>query len=212
MEQAKQSLTWGGRRWWLNGGYFCNRRGELLHRAIYIAAHGSILEGNEIHHRDGNKTNNALENLESLTCTEHRRKHNRNGAAGSNKEVRQKVAWEYWQKREPYECICDHCVKPYLTRATRSRYCSGSCKAAARRKDPDRVPEAVCLLCGGPFLLYKKALLFCSKECNYRAKQKPLRSCAHCGKDFRAPGTATVCCSRKCGYLYRFCNKHLTTL
>lgn len=208
MEQAKESLTWGGRRWWLNGGYFCNRRGQLLHRAIYAAANGPIPEGNEIHHKDGNKTNNALDNLESLTCTEHRRKHNRNGAAGSDKATRQKVSWEYWQKREPYQCICDHCAKPYLTRATHSRFCSGACKMAARRKDPEQVPEAVCLFCGGVFLFYRPGLLYCSKNCSSLAKQKPPRLCAYCGKEFKTAGTATVCCSQKCGNFYRFRHKY----
>ena len=39
----------------------------MVHRAIWIAAHGVPAEGWQINHKDGVKTNNALANLELVT-------------------------------------------------------------------------------------------------------------------------------------------------
>lgn len=47
-------------------------RDRLLHRAIYEAAIGRKLGRKEhVHHKDGNKKNNALSNLELLTASDH---------------------------------------------------------------------------------------------------------------------------------------------
>lgn len=45
--------------------------GVLIHRAIYEAYYGEIPKGYIIHHKDGNKLNNSIENLECLTRAEH---------------------------------------------------------------------------------------------------------------------------------------------
>lgn len=37
------------------------------HRVVYIFVHGSIPEGHVINHRDGNRRNNRIENLEAVT-------------------------------------------------------------------------------------------------------------------------------------------------
>lgn len=45
------------------------------HRWTWEKHHGKIPKGHHIHHKDGNKRNNSLENLELLTAEEHRKKH-----------------------------------------------------------------------------------------------------------------------------------------
>lgn len=45
------------------------------HRLVWYEAHGSIPEGHHIHHRNGKKDDNRLENLECLPLREHRRLH-----------------------------------------------------------------------------------------------------------------------------------------
>ena len=52
-----------------------NGKFGLAHRHIYEQAHGPIPEGMHIHHIDGDKRNNALENLVALTPREHVRTH-----------------------------------------------------------------------------------------------------------------------------------------
>ncbi len=52
------------------GGYFRNSR-TTLHRYKYERKYGAILPGFHLHHKDGNKFNNNLNNLELLTAREH---------------------------------------------------------------------------------------------------------------------------------------------
>lgn len=47
-----------------------------IHEAVFALYHNRpIAEGNEIHHRDGNPANNAIDNLIELTPTQHKRIH-----------------------------------------------------------------------------------------------------------------------------------------
>ena len=58
---------------------------KMLHNDVY----GVVPVGHEIHHIDGNKTNNNLDNLKALTPSEHTKLHakERNGS-GMNKKVK----------------------------------------------------------------------------------------------------------------------------
>lgn len=57
-----------------NAGYIiCSipgHKNHLLHRILYEHKHGAIAKGMVIDHKDGNKTNNAIENLEAITQSE----------------------------------------------------------------------------------------------------------------------------------------------
>lgn len=57
-------------------GYYRKTRGDrsLLHRDVWEAHHGSIPDWHDIHHRDRDKTNNRVENLECLRKDEHARR------------------------------------------------------------------------------------------------------------------------------------------
>ena len=41
------------------------------HRLLWIQTHGEIPKGNIIHHKNGEKKDNRIENLESVTYSEH---------------------------------------------------------------------------------------------------------------------------------------------
>lgn len=47
----------------------------LQHKYLWEQKFGLVPSGHDIHHIDGNKQNNSLDNLELLTRTEHKRKH-----------------------------------------------------------------------------------------------------------------------------------------
>lgn len=49
--------------------------GGMEHRVIWEKHHGKVPEGYCIHHKDGNKKNNRIENLECLSRKEHGKKH-----------------------------------------------------------------------------------------------------------------------------------------
>jgi len=58
-------------------GYYGKTRGtrSFLHRDVWQDANGPIPEGMDIHHRDGNRENNALENLALMDKADHTRLH-----------------------------------------------------------------------------------------------------------------------------------------
>lgn len=71
-------ITYQGRRYTIrNTGYYAATSGdrELLHRNVWKDERGPIPEGYEVHHKDGNKMNNTIENLTLLTSEEHGRAH-----------------------------------------------------------------------------------------------------------------------------------------
>jgi len=48
---------------------------RMEHDVVWERHHGPIPAGHEIHHRDLDKLNNAIDNLEALTRTDHKRIH-----------------------------------------------------------------------------------------------------------------------------------------
>ncbi len=62
-----------------NGYKYVTRSGNtiLVHRLVWEEQFGVIPKGMDIHHKDGNKLNNKIENLECLSRKEHGGKHKR---------------------------------------------------------------------------------------------------------------------------------------
>lgn len=58
-----------------NCGYLRNGKGELIHREIFKNHYGDIPSNWVIHHKDENKLNNDLSNLELLSDSEHKKIH-----------------------------------------------------------------------------------------------------------------------------------------
>ena len=53
-----------------------NKKKLYVHRIIWMLLKGPIPEGYHVHHIDGNRLNNDINNLECLSPDEHKRKHN----------------------------------------------------------------------------------------------------------------------------------------
>ena len=62
-------------RGFYSGYYYCSNNKQPLHRFVYEQAYGEIPEGYVIHHKDGNKKNNRIDNLEMITSSEHKALH-----------------------------------------------------------------------------------------------------------------------------------------
>ena len=127
--------------------------GRLLHRDVWEFHNGPIADGYEIHHSDGDASNNSIENLECLTKREHARRHlgcteamQENlerirpltkawHGSDSGKDWHSKHAKQIWSRRESYCMECQQCGAEYTTKTMgKSKYCSPKCRARAFRK------------------------------------------------------------------------------
>lgn len=72
-------LTFNGKKYTLrNNGYYGSTDGKrtMMHRDIWKFHNGNIPIGFDIHHKNHDKTDNSIENLELIKKDEHSRKYN----------------------------------------------------------------------------------------------------------------------------------------
>lgn len=73
-------VMYKGKAYMLNvHGYYEASDGEKMHRRVWQNTYGAPPEGCVIHHKDGDKTNNDLSNLEPMPWGEHSRHHHKTG-------------------------------------------------------------------------------------------------------------------------------------
>lgn len=160
----------------------------LLHQEVWKAAHGPIPDGCDIHHRDGDPLNNAVDNLECLTKKEHAQRH-----APEHREARQAHmraigpaaaewhrseagrAWHRehgrrtWEDREPVERTCAECGGAHLAlrqSGARPAFCSRRCISRYHERHQTYYEDRPCVVCGEPFRVKKShAQRTCSRKC-----------------------------------------------
>ena len=97
------------------------RKWELEHRIVMVQALGrSLASVEEVHHINGNKTDNRLENLQLVSPTEHQHIHDFGVI-----------------RRRRVTLTCKGCGKEYerkLSRAAESNYCSAKCRLDAQHE------------------------------------------------------------------------------
>lgn len=139
--EAPAFCTWDGQTWYFNkrAGYHYNRDGFLLHRAVWISAHGPIADGHEVHHINRKRWDSRLSNLELLTVAEHRR---RTYAEREDLELqRQRSSGQcsrglrkMWADREPRKLSCAFCGIEFESTGMRAKYCSANCRVKGLKK------------------------------------------------------------------------------
>lgn len=172
--------------------YFKNQ-GRVLHREIWAHHNGPIPEGHEIHHRDHNTGNNAIENLEIVSRGWHR-KHHANlrpkdellafaergrpltkawHASPEGRKWHSKHGVESFKKRAPIELQCKQCNSIYATRKYGGvQFCSGKCKSAWRRESGVDNVTKICSYCGNEFTANRYArAIHCSNQCAARNRR-----------------------------------------
>lgn len=76
-EDGREYAWYKGRRYWIHSGYYVHSP-ESLHTQIWKDNFGPIPEGFCVHHKNGNKRDNSIENLECVSKADHSRAHGRN--------------------------------------------------------------------------------------------------------------------------------------
>jgi len=145
------------------------------HRWVWINVHGNIPKGYHIHHKDENKSNNTIENLELVEAGRHIRHHitdeKREKARRlveyirpltkkwhASKEGRQ---WHKahglmcWIKRKEFKIICKLCCKEAITKTYHQTFCSDKCKSKWRRDNKIDDETRSCERCESSFTCNK---------------------------------------------------------
>lgn len=165
---------------------------QYLHRVVWIYHNGEIPKGMHIHHKDGNRANNSIENLELVDAFKHLSEHNKN----VSQEVREKRlaalrdaqelakvwhsspegrAWHAQhaakEKKQDKKCKCKWCGKEFLSKLSDSMFCSKNCKTRYRYHSGIDDEIRNCEHCGKPFTANKYSRQkFCSRKCSARHK------------------------------------------
>jgi hypothetical protein len=159
LDAITQYFDGGLYRRWPSDKYW-SRGGKKLHRDVWRIAFGPIPDGCHIHHRDSNPANNAIENLECISASEHHSltwwaNEHKHRARGFNQKARDKATewhkseagrlwhrrhaertkgWTKW-KREPKPCLeCGTEFDALVRAGNAQKYCSENCKMAHYRK------------------------------------------------------------------------------
>lgn len=120
MMQTFQGVNYHERRL----GYFeANERSSesmeerSMHRAVWKAEYGNIPHGWVVHHKDGDKANNDLANLQAMAPLDHRALHPRWGRTGPMPRS---------------SLVCVQCGDPFEAGHSYAKYCSPLCRERAR--------------------------------------------------------------------------------
>lgn len=161
-----------GKKFKMRNGYLC-RGNKRLHRLIWEKFKGPIPKGHHIHHIDGNKLNNSIENLECMSHSDHLRLHMK--AQGEKLYVWHKStegrkslgakASKLMAERPFKNFNCPQCKTDFQSQNIhRVKYCGINCQQAARRARGDDLVERICVNCSLPFKINK---YFKTLTCGY---------------------------------------------
>ena len=179
-----------GERFYLCGNYF-QHKGRRLHVIVWKHFNGEIPKGYQVHHKDEDRANNQIDNLELKTAFMHMSDHAKSRVEYNQKHIEdmRELASEWhrseagreWhrehgremmEKREYRTLVCEYCGKPFQTKKlSNAKFCSNNCKANARRKSGVDNETRICAYCGKPFEVnrYSRAEC-CSNDCAVRRR------------------------------------------
>lgn len=198
---SKTVQKFNGESFYLCGQYF-QHKGKRLHRAVWEYHNGEIPKGYHIHHIDGNRSNNSIENLTLMKSTEHMSQHmqdaERKEKARDNikkaieaapkwhksengREWHSKHGKEYWSKKGLETYNCSWCSKEFQTLNVygkdENHFCSNNCKSAFRRHSGVDNVERTCPICGKTYVVNRyRNNKTCSRECGLERRWGSSRS------------------------------------
>lgn len=156
-QQRFQGVTY----YWRKDGYYkAAPHGEYLHRAVWVAEHGPIPNGFDVHHVNEDRADCSLGNLELQTVAKHRGEH----------------AIKRMAERPRVPARCEQCGGTFVA-CFKPRFCSDSCRTLARMARGDDNETRVCAACGGPYVVNRYApTSTCSRSCGATARWAAYRS------------------------------------
>lgn len=184
------------------GYYLCSTpsedgRRKRMHVYVWEYYNGPVPQGFHVHHIDGDKGNNDIENLTIIDGTKHRQLHSeqltpeqrewrrinlRENAAPKAKSWHTSMEGKQWHKehyvrtkeklreRKCYTCEC--CGKNFESTQITVRFCSNNCRSKYRRMSGVDNITKICEDCGGEYVANKYAK---TKYCSLCKNKKHTR-------------------------------------
>jgi len=183
---------------------------KSLHRDVWEHHNGEIPSGCAVHHKDGDRSNNDIGNLELFSRRGHASFHAsepwRKDVARINMREATKAATR-WRRNNPERCIefgrkagaaarerrhqietiektCEYCGKVFQVHpwdARRATCCSKTCNSAKLKKSGVYDEDRLCCICGGSFRVNRnKKKKTCSRDCK-RSLQSKIKRLQHQG-------------------------------
>jgi len=178
-----------GRKYFSNS----NVKPRSMHCYVWSYYNGEIPKGYEVHHKDLNRYNNDISNLELLEKHEHKKLHGRIltdeqrewRRNNINEKARPKaIEWHKSQEGKEWHekqvktrkdnrkqvtgnCLqCGKEILGYNNVGHTKKFCSGACAQKYRRDNGLNNVERICVICGKPFIADKYGhKQTCGKSC-----------------------------------------------
>mgnify|MGYP006422404251 CR=1 FL=1 len=184
---AKKTQVFEGLKYYLCGNYY-QRDGVRLHRKVWERNKGSIPYGFHIHHKNGDRGDNRIENLEIKEASNHIKEHwkedyeERYHGAKRNMDIARKFA-SAWHRSEAgrnhhrdryyrdnlkealnkkVDMTCEYCGSDFIGIEHKTKFCSNNCKSNQRRKLGVDNVQKICCICGTQ---YESSKYFKSNTC-----------------------------------------------
>lgn len=176
-------------------GYYSDSKSRRLHVYVWEKHNGKVPEGYDIHHKDHDKSNNDISNLECVLRKSHHSAHMKErdplqiyyhlyvDVHPAAERWHKSAEGREWHKQHYQEVtaplrenkvslVCQVCGKEYLVDplcAHKSKFCSNNCKSKARRMSGVDNETRTCVICGKEFVTNKYSRgKTCSKECTHK--------------------------------------------
>lgn len=166
------------------------------HVWVWKNHHGEIPNAHHIHHKDHNKSNNSIDNLELILAHKHLSMHsNLQENIERSRQWAEKIrpltkAWHssdagrQWHREHAkkqnfghtneYVLKCEQCVIEFKTyKLSGTRFCSNKCKSKFRRLSGLDDIERICVVCNKLFKVNKyNRIKTCGRKCGGVLKSK----------------------------------------
>lgn len=179
-------------------GYWISTQVPKIRAHVWVWEYynGKCPKGFHVHHKDEDKSNNDVSNLQIMEASKHLALHwtpeKRKKAVLHAEKIRplskqwhkseEGREWhrqhgiKCWNEREAKEKICCECKHKFATKTFHQEFCSNKCKSAWRRKSKVDDIEIICLVCGIAFKRNKYGKTrMCGRKCGGIFKSKEYR-------------------------------------
>lgn len=129
--KSKHGLAWGSitKKGYIRGYDTKENRQRLVHCIVWEAHHGKIPKGYQVHHKNGDKLDNRLENLELLDTLTHKRLHGGCYQEGDGRWIKpcrkcgahKSIEQEFYKRSDGISAWCKECCKENVLRNKRLR-------------------------------------------------------------------------------------------